>query len=67
VKQYRATAQEFATRGFRSLGVAVKEEGRPWELLGIMAMFDPPRSDTAAVSLEESFDSIAKANAMVVV
>jgi magnesium-transporting ATPase (P-type) len=50
VKQYRSTAQEFATRGFRSLGVAAKEEGQHWELLGIMAMFDPPRSDTAAVS-----------------
>jgi hypothetical protein len=49
VVQYRNTAQEFAQRGFRSLGVAVKEEGKDYELLGIMCMFDPPRSDTAAV------------------
>jgi hypothetical protein len=50
VAQYRSTAQEFAQRGFRSLGVAVKEDGGEWELLGILCMFDPPRADTAAVS-----------------
>jgi H+-transporting ATPase len=50
VGEYRNTAQEFARRGFRSLGVAIKEEGRDWVLLGIMSMSDPPRSDTAAVS-----------------
>ncbi|ODN73166.1 plasma-membrane proton-efflux P-type ATPase [Cryptococcus amylolentus CBS 6039] len=47
VGEYRAQAQAFATRGFRSLGVAVKEEGKEWELLGMLCMFDPPRSDTA--------------------
>ncbi|WVQ74168.1 plasma-membrane proton-efflux P-type ATPase [Cryptococcus sp. DSM 104548] len=47
VGEYRAQAQAFATRGFRSLGVAVKEEGKDWELLGMLCMFDPPRSDTA--------------------
>lgn len=61
VTQYRTTAQEFAQRGFRSLGVAVKEEGKEWELLGIMCMFDPPRSDTAAVStLPINVDGLAK-------
>ncbi len=44
--KYRATAQEFAKRGFRSLGVAVKEDGKDWDLLGIMSMQDPPRGDT---------------------
>jgi len=46
VSDYRKTAQEFASRGFRSLGVAVKEDGKDWELLGMLCMFDPPRSDT---------------------
>lgn len=46
---YRDKAQDFARRGFRSLGVAIKEDGKEWELLGIMSMSDPPRSDTAAV------------------
>jgi H+-transporting ATPase len=40
---------DFAGRGFRSLGVAVKEGGGEWQVLGILPMFDPPRSDTAAV------------------
>ncbi len=46
VQKYKQTSQEFAKRGFRSLGVAVKEDGKDWELLGIMSMQDPPRSDT---------------------
>ncbi|KAL2787144.1 E1-E2 ATPase-domain-containing protein [Aspergillus keveii] len=44
---YKAKAQEFAHRGFRSLGVAVQREGEPWTLLGMLPMFDPPREDTA--------------------
>ncbi|KZT36280.1 plasma-membrane proton-e [Sistotremastrum suecicum HHB10207 ss-3] len=55
VAQYRNTAQEFAQRGFRSLGVACKEDGKDWQLLGIMCMFDPPRSDTAA-TIREAVD-----------
>ncbi|KAK8854504.1 plasma-membrane proton-efflux P-type ATPase [Kwoniella newhampshirensis] len=47
VAAYRNQAQTFATRGFRSLGVAVKENDKEWELLGMLCMFDPPRSDTA--------------------
>ncbi|OQE19447.1 hypothetical protein PENSTE_c015G04859 [Penicillium steckii] len=44
---YKAKAQEFAHRGFRSLGVAVQKEGEEWTLLGMLPMFDPPREDTA--------------------
>ncbi|KAF7720192.1 P-type H+-ATPase, plasma membrane [Penicillium ucsense] len=44
---YKAKAQEFAHRGFRSLGVAVRKEGEDWALLGMLPMFDPPREDTA--------------------
>jgi H+-transporting ATPase len=50
VNEYRQTSQTFAEKGFRSLGVAIKEDGKDWQLLGIMSMFDPPRGDTAAVS-----------------
>lgn len=50
VEQYRQESQDFASRGFRSLGVAVKEEGKEWELLGMLCMSDPPRADTAKVS-----------------
>ncbi|KAH7924224.1 plasma-membrane proton-e [Leucogyrophana mollusca] len=52
---YRATAGEFAQRGFRSLGIASKEEGKDWQLLGLMSMSDPPRADTAA-TIREAID-----------
>ena len=51
VNAYRAQAQQFAERGFRSLGVAIQEDGQ-WQLLGLLPMFDPPRSDTAATIAE---------------
>ncbi|KAF4633196.1 hypothetical protein G7Y89_g4926 [Cudoniella acicularis] len=49
---YKAKTTEFARRGFRSLGVAVKEGNGDWELLGMLPMFDPPRDDTAATIAE---------------
>src|ERR1035441_2195063 len=36
---------EFAARGFRSLGVARAEGDNPWQLLGVLPLFDPPRED----------------------
>ncbi|KIJ61297.1 hypothetical protein HYDPIDRAFT_177061 [Hydnomerulius pinastri MD-312] len=53
--KYRAKSQEFAQRGFRSLGVAVKKENEDWELLGLMSMSDPPRPDTAS-TIREAVD-----------
>lgn len=44
---YKNKVNEFATRGFRSLGVARKRENAEWEILGIMPCSDPPRHDTA--------------------
>ncbi|KAK4457496.1 putative type IIIA plasma membrane ATPase [Cladorrhinum samala] len=44
---YKNKVAEFATRGFRSLGVARKRENANWEILGIMPCSDPPRHDTA--------------------
>ncbi|KAK5071912.1 plasma membrane H+-ATPase [Lithohypha guttulata] len=43
---YKNKVAEFATRGFRSLGIARQKDNR-WELLGIMPCHDPPRYDTA--------------------
>lgn len=51
-QRYKDKAQEFAARGFRSLGVAVQEGGGEWQVLGMLPMFDPPRSDTAATIAE---------------
>ncbi len=39
---------EFAARGFRSLGVARADGGGPWRFLGVLPLFDPPREDAKA-------------------
>ena len=39
---------EFAARGFRSLGVARAEGDGPWQLVGVLPLFDPPREDAKA-------------------
>jgi H+-transporting ATPase len=49
-----AVIDKFAERGLRSLGVARQEvpeqskesSGGPWDLLGILPLFDPPRHDS---------------------
>jgi H+-transporting ATPase len=38
---------DFAAKGYRTLGVARAEEGGPWQFLGILPLFDPPREDSA--------------------
>ncbi len=37
---------EFASRGFRSLGVARTDEKNEWQLIGIIPLFDPLREDS---------------------
>ena len=39
---------EFASRGFRSLGVARAEGDGQWQFLGVLPLFDPPREDAKA-------------------
>jgi H+-transporting ATPase len=39
---------DFAARGFRSLGVARAEADGPWKFLGVLPLFDPPREDAKA-------------------
>ncbi|KAL8381479.1 hypothetical protein RB595_005645 [Gaeumannomyces hyphopodioides] len=51
-KLFKEKATEFARRGFRSLAVAVQEGDGPWELLGMLSLFDPPREDTAQTIAE---------------
>ncbi len=38
----------FAARGFRSLGVAHAEGDGPWQFVGVLPLFDPPREDAKA-------------------
>jgi H+-transporting ATPase len=37
---------EFAARGFRSLGVARTDKQEHWRFLGVLPLFDPPREDS---------------------
>jgi H+-transporting ATPase len=37
---------EFARRGFRSLGVAQASSNGTWQFLGVLPLFDPPREDS---------------------
>jgi H+-transporting ATPase len=37
----------FAQKGYRSLGVAKTDEKREWEYAGLVALYDPPREDSA--------------------
>ena len=39
---------EFAARGFRSLGVARADGDSKWQFLGVLPLFDPPREDAKA-------------------
>ncbi len=41
--------QEFAQRGFRSLGVARADGDGPWRFLGVLPLFDPPRVDAKEI------------------
>jgi H+-transporting ATPase len=46
----------FAVRGFRALGVAKAEAQGDWQYVGLLALYDPPRDDSA--------DTIKTANDM---
>jgi len=39
---------DFAARGFRSLGVAHADGDGDWQFVGVLPLFDPPRDDAAA-------------------
>jgi H+-transporting ATPase len=45
---YDKAVDDFAARGFRALGVARAAMDGPWQLLGVLPLFDPPRVDAKA-------------------
>ena len=54
-----AAVDGFAARGFRSLGVARAEGDGPWNFVGVLPLFDPPRDDakaTIATALQMGVD-----------
>jgi H+-transporting ATPase len=50
-QEVNARVDEFAAKGFRTLGVARSEDGQtnggPWQFLGLLPLYDPPREDSA--------------------
>jgi H+-transporting ATPase len=44
--QTDTAVNEFATRGFRSLGVARTNPQGRWRFLGVLPLYDPPREDS---------------------
>ena len=43
-----SAVNDFAARGFRSLGVARADRDGGWQFVGVLPLFDPPRDDAAA-------------------
>ena len=41
------TVEDFAARGYRTLGVARTDSAGKWRLAGIIPLYDPPREDSA--------------------
>jgi H+-transporting ATPase len=39
---------DFAAKGYRTLGVARADDSGPWQFMGILPLYDPPRDDSAA-------------------
>ena len=43
----KSEVDRLAREGYRALGVAKTDENKKWHYLGLVALFDPPREDTA--------------------
>jgi len=54
-KTVEEAVNDFAAKGYRTLGVARSENNGLWQFLGILPLYDPPREDSA--------DTIAQAQA----
>ena len=46
--QVDAVVQEFAAKGYRTLGVARTDATGQWRYAGLISLYDPPREDSAA-------------------
>src|SRR5262245_53115963 len=52
LERYKATVSDLAGKGYRALGVARSDDGKVWEIVGIVSMMDPPRPDAKATIAE---------------
>lgn len=47
-REVERLVEEFAVKGYRALGVARADTPGPWHYAGLIALYDPPREDSAA-------------------
>ena len=52
-KEIEGQVEELAAKGYRTLGVARKDDTGSWHFLGLLPLYDPPRDD-AVQTIEES-------------
>ncbi len=52
LSQVQQAIDQLAAKGYRTLGVARAEADGPWQFLGLLPLFDPPREDSAATIAE---------------
>jgi len=45
LQHYEGTVAELASKGYRALGVAQSDDGKNWEIVGLVSLMDPPRPD----------------------
>ncbi|ARQ02291.1 plasma-membrane proton-efflux P-type ATPase [Pseudorhodoplanes sinuspersici] len=50
--RYNGTVSELASKGYRALGVARSDDGKTWQLVGLISLQDPPRADAKATIAE---------------
>ncbi|MEJ2508856.1 MAG: plasma-membrane proton-efflux P-type ATPase [Gammaproteobacteria bacterium] len=52
-ERIESQVDDFAERGYRTLGVARSDDGEHWSFLGLLPLYDPPRDD-AAQTIEQA-------------
>jgi H+-transporting ATPase len=52
LQRYTATVTGLAEKGYRALGVARSDDGKAWEIVGLVSLMDPPRADAKATIAE---------------
>ena len=50
--KYNGTVSDLASKGYRALGVARSDDGKTWQLVGLISLQDPPRPDAKATIAE---------------
>jgi H+-transporting ATPase len=49
---YKATVTDLAEKGYRALGVGRSDDGKAWEIVGLVSLMNPPRADAKTTIAE---------------